>query len=356
MLAYQASRPFCDRAQPLDRLALAMLHITNGDAAANVLRKAGITDPILPWRDVLHEGPVPADLSLRELSQVRTEFIAECGWGRPEEIVRQFDAAMQRWKAVGSDADGPAVVRVRPLRSAAAVSGTGVVSRPTHVPRVVADQLERLRRMQASADSATLSPEAIAELAQRAQPVKREQLELAARAWEAFRSPEPVALDKVRARRHAGAARSRGGAEAPAAGAAGHEPMVLSRTEHAALSAVAEGARAPAEIFVAVHTREERPFMGDWPFWRLLARLSGSGTTLLELASGARPRFPPQVPAAAAFGAQRFRLTPAGREVLEGKRDAVHTIGIDRWWGGTHLSSDGTVWRWDEASETLSRD
>ena len=61
-----------------------MLHITNGDAAANVLRKAGITDPILPWRDTLHEGPVPAGLSLRELSRVRTEFIAECGWGRTD--------------------------------------------------------------------------------------------------------------------------------------------------------------------------------------------------------------------------------------------------------------------------------
>jgi len=55
-------------------------------------------------------------------------------------------------------------------------------------------------------------------------------------------------------------------------------------------------------------------------------------------------------------GVFEYRLTPAGREVLEGKRDAVHTIGIDRWWGGTHLRSDGTVWRWDEASKTLSRD
>jgi hypothetical protein len=117
---------------------------------------------------------------------------------------------------------------------------------------------------------------------------------------------------------------------------------------------VAEGARAPAEIFVAVHTREDRPFMGDWSFWRVLARLA-CGSGLLELASGARPRFPPQVPAAAAFGAQRFRLTPAGREVLEGRRDAIHTIGIDRWLGGTHLHANGTVWRWNAAKRSLAR-
>src|SRR5689334_9577184 len=69
-----------------------MLHIINGDAAANVLRRAGITDDILPWRDVLHEGPVPAGLDLRSLSKVRVKFIAECGWGTLEQATRQFDA------------------------------------------------------------------------------------------------------------------------------------------------------------------------------------------------------------------------------------------------------------------------
>jgi non-ribosomal peptide synthetase component F len=127
----------------------------------------------------------------------------------------------------------------------------------------------------------------------------------------------------------------------------------LSRTEHAALAAVAEGARAPAEIFVAVHTREERPFMGDWPFWRVLARLASGTKPMLELASGARPRFPPEVPAAASFGAQRFRLTPSGREVLAEKLDAIALNGIDRWLGGTHLHKGAKLWRWDRAAGKL---
>ncbi len=331
-----------------------MLHITNGDAAANVLRKAGITDPILPWRDTLHEGPVPAGLSLRELSRVRTEFIAECGWGRPEEIVRQFDA---RDATLEGSLSEPAVLLWFESDLYDQLQLCQVLAWYRDQP--AAPTLSLISSNDPKDASfrglGTLSPEAIAEVAQRALPVKREQLDLAARAWEAFRSDDPVALEKLlragtRALPDLEAALKRLLQELPG------RANGLSRTEHAALKAVAEGARAPAEVFVAVHTREERPFMGDWPFWRLLAHLSGSGTTLLELASGARPRFPPQVPAAAAFGAQRFRLTPAGREVLEGKRDAVHTIGIDRWWGGTHLRSDGTVWRWDEASKTLSRD
>src|SRR5690349_16166268 len=83
---------------------MSMLHITNGDAAVNVLRRAGITEPVLAWRDVLHEGPVPAGLSLRELSKVRAQFIVECGWGRPEEIARQFDTRDTTLEKAASEA------------------------------------------------------------------------------------------------------------------------------------------------------------------------------------------------------------------------------------------------------------
>lgn len=330
-----------------------MLHITSGDAAANVLRRAGIGEPILAWRDVLHEGPVPAGLSLRELSKVRVQFIAECGWGRVEEIARQFEARDETLEKTGSET--PAVLWFESdlydqLQLCQILAWYRDQSRQPPVSLVSSSDPKDGSFRAIS----TLPPETIVELAQQAHPVKRRELELAARVWDAFRRPEPVMLDKARregtqALPDLGPALIRLFQELPA------KANGLSRTEHAALGAVAEGARAPAEVFVAVHTREEHPFMGDWPFWRLLARLASGPSALLELASGARPRFPPQVPAAAAFGAQRFRLTAAGREVLEQRRDAVQTMGIDRWWGGTHLTSDGTVWRWDQNAQTLSR-
>ena len=36
------------------------LIVTNGDSAAERLREAGIKGHIIPWRDMLHDGPVPA--------------------------------------------------------------------------------------------------------------------------------------------------------------------------------------------------------------------------------------------------------------------------------------------------------
>ena len=57
------------------------LNITNGDSAAGTLSEAGIAGKIIAWRDVLHEGPVDASLSLNALSKQRARFISERGWG-----------------------------------------------------------------------------------------------------------------------------------------------------------------------------------------------------------------------------------------------------------------------------------
>ena len=57
-----------------------MLHITNGDNAAELISQSEISGHILPWRDGLHEGPVPAGLHLRALSQVRARIIIAAGW------------------------------------------------------------------------------------------------------------------------------------------------------------------------------------------------------------------------------------------------------------------------------------
>src|SRR3712207_3559883 len=65
------------------------LHVTNGDAAADVLRGTRLAGSILTWRDVLHEGPVPR-VSAKELRWVRARFFSAHGWGRAEKIVAEF--------------------------------------------------------------------------------------------------------------------------------------------------------------------------------------------------------------------------------------------------------------------------
>src|SRR3954453_22376173 len=53
------------------------LIVTNGDIAAARLAEAAPDTSILPWRDMLHDGPVPADLPLRILSGLRARWLAQ---------------------------------------------------------------------------------------------------------------------------------------------------------------------------------------------------------------------------------------------------------------------------------------
>src|SRR5690348_5685354 len=78
-----------------------MLHITNGESAANGIQYAEITGAVLAWVDVLHEGPTPASLSLEQMSQVRARFIASFYALPFEEIMRDFirrDTALARFR------------------------------------------------------------------------------------------------------------------------------------------------------------------------------------------------------------------------------------------------------------------
>ena len=54
------------------------------------MQQANFPGIFLPWRDVLHDGPVPDGLSLEKLSEVRAKFIIERNWGYPEDIKRHF--------------------------------------------------------------------------------------------------------------------------------------------------------------------------------------------------------------------------------------------------------------------------
>src|SRR6266566_2918064 len=66
------------------------LHVTNGDSAGNTLRQTSLGGAVLPWQDVLHEGPVPAG-TRRELLHARSAFVAGCGWGSRRSILASLE-------------------------------------------------------------------------------------------------------------------------------------------------------------------------------------------------------------------------------------------------------------------------
>jgi len=62
-----------------------LLHVTNGESAANTLRQTSLGGAVLPWQDALHEGPVPAG-PRHLLLATRAAFLSGCGWGSKQAI------------------------------------------------------------------------------------------------------------------------------------------------------------------------------------------------------------------------------------------------------------------------------
>ncbi|MGH8631117.1 MAG: DUF1835 domain-containing protein, partial [Burkholderiales bacterium] len=323
-----------------------MLHITNGDVAVARMREGGLPGGFLPWQDLLHEGPVPATDSLARLTSIRAHYLAQAGYGSELKIHDQLKA--------------------RDARLARAAEHDEVVLWFEHD---LYDQLQLLQLLDwlaANAHNANLSlivigrypgiarfvglgqltPEQVAGLLDSRVPALPEHFDTAQRAWAAFRETSPLSWAKLLSQKttampYLQAVVLRMLEELPST------RNGLSRSERTALSLIADGASAPHQIFAGAQALEERPFMGDWSFWRLLARLARPPEPLIQVEDSGRFFYPPRVPDGPEFSAQRLALTALGREVLENRNDAVRLRGIDAWIGGTHLQAH-SVWRWDE--------
>jgi hypothetical protein len=306
------------------------LHVTNGDYAADGIRAAGVEGQVLPWRDVLHEGPVPAGLPLAELSALRASWIAAQGeaWGDSATVAGSF---AERDTALAGEYDEIVLWFEHDLYDQLQL---------IQLLDLLAEHGTRLSLVNPPEYLGSASTERLAELFTTREPVTSAQLELGARAWAAFRAPEPGGVQRVV---------EEGAAPLPFLAAALRRhleqfPSVrdgLSRTERQILESVAGGALTVRDAFVAHNQREDPIWLGDAPFFGHVQ----------ALASGSRPLL--RIEPAPRWIDQRLELTDAAREVLGGRLDRVRANGIDRWLGGVHLQGDEARWRWDGERQRL---
>ncbi|HET7230108.1 MAG TPA: DUF1835 domain-containing protein [Longimicrobium sp.] len=311
---------------------MTMLHITNGDAAGDLLRTLAIGD-VLCWRDVLHDGPVPAGLPLPELSAIRARFIAERLWGPEEEIARELaerDAALAGCGArdevvLWFEHDLYDQLQLIQLLDWFAANGG-----------------PRLSLVCGAEYLGTSEPARLAERFGQRSPVSADQLALGAAAWAAFRSPDPTAIitlleDDTVELPYLADALARHLEQFPSTANG------LSRSEQQALQVMAGGAATLKEAYLASHHALEDPiWLGDASFFGYVEDLAGGEHSLVDLGPGERHD-----------GSRTVALTDAGRAVLEGRQDRVRLNGIDRWLGGVHLHGREAAWRWDASARTL---
>lgn len=323
-----------------------MLHVTNGDAAAERFAEAALPGRVAVWADVLHDGPVLDGLSDEEWRSVRARFLAGAGYADGEAAARAQLEAWDRSLAEGRDEDEivlwfehdlfDQLLLVRHL-----VWFSQQDRQPARLSLVCIDHHPEVPRFTGLGQ---LSPPQIAGLFPARSAVTEAQVELAERAWTAFTSPDPTAIERLLAADTSplpflAGALLRHLEEFPCA------YNGLPRTEQQALAALVRGPRTGAELFLAAQRSEERVYMGDASFFARLRSLATGGSPLIE--SAARPS------ALTGFGEATWRLSPLGRQVAAGRADWIRWNGIDRWLGGVHLDDDDGVWRWDGSARRL---
>ena len=329
----------------------ALLHVTNGESAGNTLRQTALGGAVLPWQDTLHAGPVPA-LPRHELLSTRATFLAECGWGRYQELLatlerrdEQLLAALRNGVQVVLWFEHDLYDQLQLLDALALAHATGAE------PELIVIGAFPGKPSFAGLGELTASElETLWPSRRRAAPAS---LEAATAAWAAVQAPEPAALAEWATHENGelpflAPALQRLLEELPA-------PVDgLSGTERRALRAVAAGAHTPPAAFVAAQRLEAAPFLGDAWFYRSLSELGRGETRLLETEDGEPLPPPPPLSDSQLFAQLRLRLTATGEDTLHGEADRVELLGIDRWLGGTHITADN-IWRWDPGELTLLR-
>lgn len=337
-----ATQPGTRGSQSTEAWMAAALHVSNGDCTD--LAGTGLARRILYWRDVLHEGPVPA-VGPGELRRIRARFLTGA---KADDRGEGMDMFADRDRTLEANRDGEYVLwfeadlydQLQIIQILARLADLAVpaeritlicigehagIARFGGLGQLTAEQL---RALPATNACARLTPAALG---------------LARRAWAAFQAPVPNGLRAIADARSSdlrflGEAFDRLSREYPSTRDG------LSLTERRALAAVAEGAADAGSAFVRATGREARPYLGDGWCFSAMERMAHATVPLLDVDPAQRP----------VDRATRLQLTATGARVLAGEADHVQLNGIDRWIGGAHLHGRQVPWRWDDGTETLT--
>ncbi|RAV03021.1 DUF1835 domain-containing protein [Paenibacillus sp. YN15] len=331
-----------------------MLHITNGDAVAEKLRKAGIEGTVLPWREDYTEGPVAPQMDGPAIRQQRGVYLEEA-YGIPQALYAETCGAQEAALAQAA-AQGEEIVLWMEHDLFDQTMQAFLLHRLAHLEAEGAAPPLRLQLVTIGSypgiepfhGLGQLTAEQLAGLYPGRRPVSAEALALGRRAWEAYASPDPRSVEALLQADTAALPFLR---EAFAAHLARFPSVAdgLGLVERAALQAVSAGTHHLLPLFTAATHPHPLLGIGDLAFWAYLRRMSSGAAPLIRLSI---PDELPRYGDAGPLPGITVHLTPDGQDVLAGKADYVKLGGVERILGGVHLTGQ-EVWRWDADGQRL---
>ncbi|WP_235940538.1 hypothetical protein [Bradyrhizobium hipponense] len=198
-----------------------------------------------------------------------------------------------------------------------------------------------------------IDPLRLAKLDPPALRLTQDHLELAGRAWRAYRAPTPqswfyLLKANLNLLLHLGQCFVDLLEELPSVATG------LGTTETRILELIATGGARPFDVFPGDRKRNERRVFDYWEVGVLLDRLARCPAPAISgLEEGPFSLDMHDDPLRyARYKQSGLSLTELGKAVLAGEEDFLRYNPIERWWGGTELTHQ-RLWRWDAESRSL---
>jgi len=308
------------------------LFITNGDNTVKIMQELNFKGDILPWRDVLHEGEVPLELTFEALCKVRTDFIVGQEWGTKEDVKQHFDHLIKT------------VDKLHNYKSIELWFEHDLYDQ-LHILQILdllADKnIEEVSLICTDNYLGEQSPTSLAKLYHYHQKITSGHYELAKKAWSAFRRDNPLALQallnedtSILPFLHSAIERLL--QEYPSC------DNGLPRSMQRAFEFIAQGVDKPWKVFEAYQRSETARFMGDSSFWAMLESYINTPNALLK--SSTKQKLSPPFDKE-----EKLTLTPLGVEVMNAQKNWWDLGKIDRYIGGVHINKRNS-WCYDRKS------
>jgi hypothetical protein len=323
-----------------------MLHIHNGDCSAEIGRRTRLPGEHQAWREALSHGPAPAGLPLDEWLSLRARHLAGAYDATVADCAEQLDA-QEAWLSRAGEHDEVVVwveydlfCQVTLLYLLHAFERR--VAPPERLSLVCPSAFPGIDDFRGLGQ---LDPDQLASLFDGRMALGDRDLATAGRAWRAYGSADPRAIDALLAEpSDAGPFVALGPALAAHLRRFPSTRDGLGAIERRAVSLLEHGPMSFEDLFHAFGAAERVYGLGDAQFLDDIRRLAWAPVPFViehGQTSGSRP-------------ATVYELTDAGRAACRGEADFVELNGIDLWLGGVHLHAGAPLYRFDgEAGWTV---
>lgn len=328
-----------------------MLHIVNGDTVGDKLKHGSIQGDILVWREVYPLGPVFSGMSGSHNRSARAHFL-EQALGIPQiEYVKGCEA---QEKTLRNFMEYEEVV----LWFEHDLFDQSMLSYLLHwfsKKNLCSTKLSLLcidayPGIELFRGIGQLTVNQINSLSGTWQSIRRDEVELGCKVWEAYTSSDSEKHIEILQEETTVLPFLRDAFEAhlsrlPSA----HNGLGI--VEQTTLEMVSNGLNNPYELFEQVGNKLNVLGMGDLEYWYRLEKMSEEPNPLLEIQK--LTTFPKYNDVMPSFRECAISLSRFGRCVMAGDKDWVTEKGVNGWYGGLHLCGKELPIRWDSSRKTV---